>query len=48
MLKKDNDIVGLRERYQYGTQANVMGIEVKVLRKETTEFIEKTRLAVQK
>ncbi|MBI2136492.1 HEPN domain-containing protein [Candidatus Woesearchaeota archaeon] len=47
MLKRDNDIVGLREKYQYGTQANVMDIEVKALRKETKEFIDKTRLVLQ-
>lgn len=41
------DLVHLREKYQYGIDTKVTDIEIKILRKETNEFIDKTRNAIK-
>ncbi len=42
-----NDLVHLREKYQYGLDTTVAEKEVQILRKETSEFIDKTRNAIK-
>lgn len=37
------DLVHLREKYQYGLDTTVTNIEMKILKKETNEFIDKTK-----
>ncbi len=37
------DLVHLREKYQYGLDTKATDVEVNILRKETKDFIDKTR-----